>query len=429
VRFWLLAGGGYILALLLGWGLPGVPVWQGGEPGTLYLVVLGVAGVVLLAAAFLLTLILARVVFPQYWWLCQVEGKDVYEFEGVYFVGMRLTRQTPRVQRLVFGVDERMRRWDMLFGLGLLVLFVPHVLGAATAYQVYERVMPQHHALPETLHRPLLSALPLMRELGLHWSADPAQQARLDGQFDRIDGQDVDELGYWFRLGQLHLLTAFPPREEVDAPYRYSPGERIFFNRAQAARGVTYLRRILDKPELERARYTGGALTLLGFFHLSDHNYARANEVLTRAMASVGDGDASGIPSYMVRLLAAQAVMLDGDPEAGASMLETILVDDRLPTHAYALATEHLAESMRLQGRPDRAGELLDKALELYRKLEDRAGIARVHLRRGVLAMERDDIREARRELSVASSLATGLRDGFTTNMVERLSLHFDHHG
>jgi hypothetical protein len=86
---------------------------------------------------------------------------------------------------------------------------------------------------------------------------------------------------------------------------------------------------------------------------------------------------------------------------------------------------EHYADVLRLAGEYSRVPELLGKALELYKLGEDRSGIARVHLRLAALALDEGKRDQAAEELSIASSLAQGLNDGFTLNMVAQLALAF----
>ena len=88
-------------------------------------------------------------------------------------------------------------------------------------------------------------------------------------------------------------------------------------------------------------------------------------------------------------------------------------------------AQKHYAEALRLEGAYSKVPELLGKALELYKLGKDRAGIARVHIRLAALALSEGKRDQAAEELSIASSLAQGLGDGFTQDMVSRLTLAF----
>lgn len=415
----------YGVLLALGLGLPAVVVAQRDPISWLDLVLYLVAGGALLVAALVLCLLVARLCYPLYWWMAQVQGHDVFEYDGVYFVGLRLTRVPGRVQRLVFGMDDRMRRWDLLFGLLFLVLVPVHFMGMATAHRVYDQTLPDPPKISETLHTTLLSSLPVMREWGERWrpEADLTKRIERELQLLRMQPRKTDEQR--FQLAQLHLLNAFTRRDRAGDPFYTSPGEHIFFDRSQGAQAVVYLNQLLDQSELERAPWAGGALALIGFFHLSDRNYPAAEEYLTRALAEMGQGDETGISRYEVLLMAAQSAMLSGDESLAIERLEQVLVDDRMPNAAYALALEHYAEALRLMGEHGQVTELLDKAMDLYKVEEDQAGVARVHLHRAALALDRGRLQEAGRQLSTASSLASGLGDGFTLNMVQRLSQAF----
>lgn len=425
MRTFLLLLLGYVALLLLGLGLPAIAVAQRDAIGTLDLVLYVAALTALGGAAFLGALTIAKVGFPLYWWLAQVLRKDIYEFDGVYFQGLRLTRVPTRLQRLVFGADDRMRRWDLLYGLLVLVLLAPHVAGLVTAHRWYDRVLPNPTRIPETLHAAVLSSLPVMRDWDRPWQPDPALYRRVDRELQLLRMQPRKTNDQRFRLAQYYLLKAFVPRQSVSAPYLVSPGERVFFDRTQGAQAVVYLNQILEQPEAQQDGLGAAAQALVGFFHLADGDYGSAEDFLQQALAAPDSGDGARLPRYEVLLLAAQASMLAGDEQDAITLLEQILVDDRMPNRAYALALEHYAEALRLSGEPRQVPDLLSKALELYRVDHNTAGVARVHLHQAALALDQGRRSEASEALSKAASLATGQRDGFTLNMVERLSLQF----
>lgn len=443
MKFWLISVPLYLALLALGLGLPALVVWKRQPLSWIDLLIYLLATGLLVVAALVLCIIVARRLFPQYWWIGQVQGKDVFEFEGVYFRGLRLTgldRRSrrraeaagnrgaalqPRLQRVLFGVDQQMRNWDLVLGLLFLVLLIPHTLGFISTHRTLERILPNPAKFPESLHYPLLSSLPVMREWGVQWSTDSGFTRRIEAALQELRAGDMAESGKRFRFAQLQLLKAFTKRARTSDPFYASPGERIYFNRGQGAAAVESLQVLLALPELQRAGWSGGALALIGFFHLSDRNYPEAAEYLRQALAELGEGDESSISRYHVLLLAAQSAMLSGDREGAMERLELILVDDRLPKQAYALAMEHYAEALRLKGEGARAPELLTKAMELYKLAKDRGGLARVHLRLAALALDEGRSEEASHELSIASSLAHGLEDEFTLNMVERLTLAF----
>jgi tetratricopeptide (TPR) repeat protein len=423
--FWLINVPAYLVLLAGGMGLPGVVLLSRAPLSTLDVFVYVLAALLVVLAALALALIAARLLFPHYWWLGQVEGRDVFEFDGVYFLGLRLSRVPTRLQRMLFGVDEQMRTWDLIFGVMFLVLLVPHTVGFFAAHRELDKLIPNPPRFAETLHEPLLSSLPVMKQLGGTWQPGAALERKADAELGRLQRAGPPGAKERFELAQLYLLKAFSARKDVGDPFYDSPGERIYFNRGLGAQAVDNLDVLLKLPELQRAGWSGGALALIGFFHLSDHNYPKALESLQRALAELGEGDETKISRYQVLLLAAQSAIMNGQQTRAVEYLERILTDERLPNEAYALAMEHYAEALRLSGAYARVPELLGKALELYKLAENRSGIARVHLRLAALALDEGKRSQAADELSIASSLAQGLDDGFTLNMVSRLVLAF----
>jgi tetratricopeptide (TPR) repeat protein len=425
MMFWLINLPLYLVLLAGGMGLPGLVLWQRGPLGWGDVAIYVTAALLMVFATAVMGLLAARLLFPNYWWLGQVEGKDVFEFDGVYFLGLRLTRVPSRLQRLLFGVDEQMRSWDLIFGVMFLILLVPHTVGFFGMHRELDRIIPNPTKFPGSLHQPLLSSLPVMKQWGSTWQPDGALAKRVDAEVARLERAGLPGAQQRFELAQLYLLKAFAERTQVSDPFYDSPGEEIYFNRGHGARAVENLQVLLNLPDLQRASWSGGALTLIGFFHLSDHNYIQAQEVLQRALAELGEGDETRISRYQVLLLAAQSALMNGKRTRSVEYLELILTDERLPNEAYALAMEHYADVLRLAGEYSRVPELLGKALELYKLGEDRSGIARVHLRLAALALDEGKRDQAAEELSIASSLAQGLNDGFTLNMVAQLALAF----
>ncbi len=424
MKFWLGTVFVYIVLLGLGFGLPVLGLLDRGAAGLAGSMNL-LAGAALLVAPIALGLMVAKLLFPDYWWAGQILGRDVYQFDGVFFVGVRATRQRSRLYRLLFGVDERMRRWDVVFGLLLLVLIFPHLLGGFTAHRYFEEVIPRRPLLAETMHAPTLSALPVMREWKRAWSGRPALALRVKKALRESGRIKRKDPAAWFRHGELQLLNAFEARTGPGDPFQNSPGDRVVFNRTRGAEAVASFDRILQNPEADNTGWDSAALALTGFFHLSERDYERAAGFFERALSASSDGKQARFSRYQMVLLAAQAAMLGGNPEKSIALLETILIDERLPTRAYALAMEHFADAMRLRGRTERVPELLAKTLDMYKLQKDRSGMARVHLRLAALALEKKQAGDAGREISLAASLAHGLEDGFTLNMVEALSLFF----
>jgi tetratricopeptide (TPR) repeat protein len=343
----------------------------------------------------------------------------------MYFVGGRQTRQRNRLYRLLFGVDEHMRRWDLIFGLLFLALVLPHLMGGYTSHRYFERIIAKRPLLHETMHTPTLAALPVMREWKQDWSNKPALAVRVRRALRETRGLKRKDSATLFRMGELQLLDAFRARTHPRELFQYGPGDRIVFDRIKGAEAVASFNRVLQQPPEERGAWEPAALALIGFFHLSDHNYKDADAFFERALAQAADGKEAKFPRYQVVLLSAQTAMLSGDLAKAERLLEGILVDERLPKRAYPLAMGHFADAMRLGGHTERAPELLVKTLDMYKAQNNRAGIARVHLRLAALALEQGRVEDASRELSLAASLASGLQDGFTLNMVEGLSQSF----
>ena len=426
MKFWVGAGLAYAISLLAGLGLPVLGLTGSGQSFGVGVILALAAIALLVLAAMVLTLIVARRFVPEYWWRSQALLQDIYTFQGVYFVGVRQTRQTSRLHRIIFGIDEQVRRWNLSLGLLLMALLPIHLMASYSTYVYFSGIFTERPVFVETLHESTLSSLPVMREWGVSWTAHPALAARVDRALKAAAKAKNQGIPEWFRLAELQLLHAFRVREDFRDLYASSPGDIIVFDRAQGGRAVLYLNRIMERPEFERAGLAGAALTLLGFFHLSDQNYPRAAEFFDRALAAAGSGEGEKIPRFQIALLAAQAALLSGDLDKAEVLLDAILENDRLPPRAYTLAMGHFADARRLKGQTQRAGELLAKARKLYDSQKRQGGeIARVHLRLAALALDEGREKDARRELSLASSLAHGLEDGFTLNMVGWLAQFF----
>ena len=426
MKFWVGSGLLYAIFLLAGLGLPVLGLAGRSQTFAVGILLALAAMALLLLASLVLTLIVARRFVPEYWWRSQALLQDIYNFQGVYFVGARQTRQASRLYRVIFGMDEQVRRWNLSLGLLLMALLPVHLMGSYTTFVYFSEIFTERPVFAETLHESTLSALPVMREWGVSWKAHPALAARVERTLKAAAKAKNQGIPEWFRLAELQLLHAFRVREDFRDSYSSSPGDTIVFDRAQGGRAVLYLNRLMARPETERAGLTSAALTLLGFFHLSDRNYSRAADHFDRALAAAGSGEGEKIPRFQIALLAAQAALLSGDLDKAEVLLNSILENDRLPPRAYTLAMGHFADTRRLKGQTKRAGELLAKASELYDSQKQQGGeIARVHLRLAALALDEGREEDARRELSIASSLAHGLEDGFTLNMVGWLAQFF----
>lgn len=429
MKFWIFSPMLYLLFLAAGLALPLVALWDRTLLDWSDIGIYALIGVAMIAATITLCLMVSRLQFPEYWWMGQIQGKDVFQFEGVYFTGLRINRIPNRLQRIVFGVDEELRRWDLTFGMMFIVLLVPHILGAFSITRTYEDLVPLRVRIPETLHQAVLSSLPVMRDHGASWPAGAALQQQLTAEYERLANAEQKTAADYFRMAQLDLLFAFRERRSIHDPFRYTPEDRVYFDRTRGAKGVSLLNVILKQPELERDPWTSSALALIGFFHLSDHNYPRASASLEQALARAATGADAPISPYQIKLMQAQTRMLQGQPAEADALLQSILVDERLPRRAYALAMEHLAETMRMRGERGRGADLLQKAQELYKVLEDKGGLARVNLRLAALAVDEGRGADARRYLSQASSLAHGLDDWFTVNMVGLLTRYLSQTG
>jgi hypothetical protein len=422
MRFWVIAPGVYAGTLAAGIAGPAAIAFLR-QPSPLQAGLLYTLGLAMLAgASFALTLMLARVLFPPYWWLGQVLGEDVFELEGVYFVGVRMADVPDRLQRMVFGAGEKFRRWDAAFGLIWLLLLVVHGLGAGSAKHSVETMMPRPVRLPETMHQALLSDLPVMRALHKPWSPDPALKLQLQGQAEQIQNLRGKTEADWFKLAQLHLLRAYKVRKGLADAYTFSPMDRAFFERGNGAQSADDLNQILSIPVAKRAPVTRGALTLLGFFYLCEYNYGKAERLLAQALALEKARDETGIPTAWTRLLAAQVALQQGDSDRSDDLLTRTLDEAGLPAPLRALAVEHLAEAKRLDGSDEEVGPLLDKAGALYASLGDGGGQARIHLRRAVWLVDQGEARTGTEELSQASADAEAAGDVFALDMVVRVT-------
>ena len=415
----------YLIPLALGLGLPGVVLWGRNPLDWMDFSLYILAILMMVLASIFFCLIWSRLLFPKYWWMGQVVGKDVFEYEGIYFLGLRLSRIPTRLQRMLFGVDDQMRNWDLVYGVMVLIMLAPHFLAFLTAHRILDERLPNPEKFPESLHQTMLSSLPVAQELGGRWSENSIYRARVEKALQEASQVQAPNNGQRFRIAQLQMMKAFVRRTRASDPFLDSPGEAIFFNRGQGSKVVDTLQFIMAQPELQRSGWSGGALALIGFFHLSDRNLKKAEEYFRQSLANWGEANESRMPLYQVLLLAAQTALLQGDEDRAIEHLETILLNDRLPNLAYALAMEHYAEAQRLKREPEKAGQLLKKALEYYKLEQNRGGLARIHLRLAALAMDEGRRKDAGHELSIASSLAFGLNDGFMLNMVEKMVLAF----
>ena len=433
MKYWVITLPLYGIFLAAGLGTPALVIWKR-EPLQFLDIMIYLGGAVaMVLATLVLALMVSWIFFPNYWWMGQVEGKDVFEFDGIYFIGLRLGRvpgQAPgrvpnRVQRILFGVDDQMRTWDLVFGMIFLALLSVHTMGFLTATRALDQYLPNPARFTETLHYPLLSSMPVMRQMNQPWSDNRALAKKFSQSQQEVETQGVKSIGQRFKLAQLYLLQAFTRRRSASDPYYITPGEQVYFDRGLGARAVSHLEALLSQPDSVRAGWNGGILALIGFFHLSDRNYGQAIETLEQAAARMGESEASQFSRYQVLLMASLALAMTGDVDRADQLLNAVLANDRLSRQAHALALEHQGDLRRLAGEYDKAVELMDKALDLYKADQDRSGVARIHLRRAALALDRGDPAAASREMSIASSLAQGLGDGFTMNMVQRLALAF----
>ncbi len=420
MRFWWIALSLYAAALVAGLLMPGV-ILLIRQPSFLQgFLVYGLTAVIVGAAALCLTLMCSRALFPEFWWIGQVLGQDMFEIQGVYFMGLRLTRVPDRLQRLVFGVGEKFRRWDAAFGATWLLLAILHGMGAATAQQALASLLPRQVLLPETMHMALLSDLPVLRERGRPWSMDPKLMRRLQDDVDLLQTKRGKTEADWLRMAQLDLARAFKARTNLRDPFTFSPTDRLFFERGIGAQGADAVTQILAVPEAKRAPVTRGAQTLLGFFYLCEYNYPRAERALTEALSRADAPDESGIPLYWTRLLAAQVALMRGEPKRARSLLAADAGAPELPASAQALLLEHMSEALRVDRQAKAAREWLARASAQYNALGDTSGQARIVLREATLLRDEGKPGQASVALSQASELAEAGGDPFTRNMVVR---------
>jgi tetratricopeptide (TPR) repeat protein len=422
MKFWLISIGiylGFLAAHLL---LPLAALWNRPGLDTLSVGLYALAGCAIVAATFMACLIASKALFPQYWWMGQVLGQDIFEFDGVYFVGVRLSRVPNRLQRILFSADERFRWWDMMFGLMFLVLLVPHVLATVTSYRRADSVIPRRIQFPETLHAATLSALPLMREWQTKWGNDAVLTARLTQEMETLRSKGIKTDPDWFRLAQVELLLAFRPRKSVLEPFAFSPSDRVYFDRGQGARATTIARNLIAAQNAGGQPYRADAMVLLGFFHLSDYDFSRAAKAFGDALRTTAQGAPTALPRPLVQLLAAHSTALAGDTAIARRLLETQLADEALAPPWHALALEHLADILRMQGSHGAAQAFLDKAFTAYRNQKDEMGMARVHMHRAAIYLDQGQLTAASQEISRASSQASDGKDLFTNNMVERIT-------
>jgi len=420
MRYWWISLAIYAAALAAGLLLPGV-ILVIHQPNFLQgFLIYSATALIMGSAALCLTLMLARVLFPEFWWIGQVLGQDVFEIQGVYFMGLRLTRVPDRLQRLLFGVGEKFRRWDAAFGIAWLLLLILHGLSAIASQQALSSLLPRQVRLPETMHTALLSDLPALRALGRPWSLDSKLLRQMQAEVDLLHSKRGKTEADWLRLAQLDLARAFKLRTNLRDPFTFSPSDRLFFVRGTGALAADAVTQILAVPEAKRAPLTRGAQTLLGFFYLCEYNYPRAERALNEALNRAGAPDDSGIPLVWTRLLAAQVALLRDQPKRARLLLAADAETPGLPGAVQALLMEHMAEALRLDRETKLAREWLARAGALYKSLGDTAGQARVILREASVLGDEAKLARAGAALSEASALAETARDPFTLNMVVR---------
>ncbi|MEE8434585.1 MAG: hypothetical protein V3S64_07340 [bacterium] len=425
MKKWAIPGFLYLLFVAVGLGGPWLVILKRQPFQIIDLLIYAGAIVALVVAVFMMTLIVARLFFPTYWWLGQIVGKDVFEYDGIYFMGLRLSRVPNRIQRILVGVDDQMRRWDLVYGVIFLVLLVPHSLGFITANRYFEETLPNPVRFSQTLHFPFLSSMPVMREWGISWSPDAKLRQKIGEALKEIESTSPKDNAKRIRLAQLYLLQSFTLRPRAKGLFIYSPGERIIFDQGRGARAANLLKTMAELPPMKRAGWNGSIQTLLGFYHLANGSFQKAAEFSGKAVLEFGDGEESKISRYQILLLAGLTAMITGDGQGADNHLSVILKDERLPKQAHALALELRGDLRQLQGDRENAAKSLDQAMKIFASVPDPNGVARVHLKRAVLALDDGNPRQASEDLSRASQLAHRLGDVFILNMVEQLTLKF----
>src|SRR5262249_23973982 len=126
LRFWLGLSLAYLVLVALGLVFPVLGRATGRL--TLWVNMLGyvLSGIAMIGAAFCLSLMICRVRLPYVWWLHRVQGLDVSEYDGVYFVGGSVDGVSEGARSKVFSADDARSRWDITFGVITTVLAVLH---------------------------------------------------------------------------------------------------------------------------------------------------------------------------------------------------------------------------------------------------------------------------------------------------------------
>ncbi len=124
--FWIGTGAGWAVLVALGLVLPLLGRLSTHPNFLLNMLGYALAALAMICAAALLALMICRVRLPQAWWMHRVLGRNVNEFQGLFFVGGRIEGLSEQAHNAVFSAEEHMHRWDIAFGLTTMVLIFPH---------------------------------------------------------------------------------------------------------------------------------------------------------------------------------------------------------------------------------------------------------------------------------------------------------------
>ncbi|MDH4120488.1 MAG: hypothetical protein OEV94_02130 [Deltaproteobacteria bacterium] len=393
--------------------------WQGLSPDMPPVLLVALAALSGGVSAHLGAMLTASWLFPEDWREARMSRKDLLRREEPAVHSPRVSWYPHRV---FTQTNAYLSLWDAHYVLLLVAWLTCAASAGYTAWRMAEGILPNRPLLAPSLHQPVLSSLPVMREMKTPWSLDPELARK--AQQELIAAPTPDTNLRHLQNAQWNLLAALTPRKP-HAPWARSPGEWVAVDQAHLRQAVAQLDQLLAKPDAQRVGWTGGTLTLKAFCFLLMEQEPEAKELLDQAMATFEPLELSGIPPYVTRLLSARLLIHQRKMKPAETLLTTVMNDKRLPAVARPLAMEQLAEVHRLQGHWQESRDLLSEAGLLHGRLGNLSGNARVQLAKALLFAEAGRPKEAMREASQASSLAWAQQDGFTIDMLEVLNQYW----
>jgi len=413
---YIIAAISYVLLLLAGLGLAGLGAW-GNHPVLLNPTTLSICSMALLAAAtYVAGMMIAGILFPQEWRQGRMRPKDLARwnaFEGQEGSGPRISLWPSRVFTQSSG---QLRQWDGLLVLLLAGLLLVHQAGGLTLSQRTSVLLPGPIKLTWGLHQSFLSNLPLMQSWEETWRDDPQLGQRVAREWGNTPPQVTDNAGL-FRLAQLHLLMAFPHRKDTHAPFLVAPDDTVGYDLAQGQQAMNYLEQILKKPVGMRVGWNGGANALAAFILYSEGKLDEAQARISQAIAQFEHMNKSGMDPAMINLLSIRLQIQQGQYEEALTQAEALRRSEYLSRQLFPLVLEQKAEIHRLQGQTTPLRDELNEVSFQYQKMNNKAGMARVHMQAAAYNVAQEMERAAQREMSLAVSQASGVGDGFTLNM------------